>query len=181
MNSGHPDDPTEGSPSGGDHPPHVFVNDPVYQLIKEQSRQDFMERSENWRNQWTTKGIVRMNDYRGLTEVLVETGALLETVKENLTNHRNKFELAVAGYKIRAIEILNDHIERIMANAPEKVVVSLPWPEDHSADYERVIEMLKWSTDTHLELNEHEFATYVLDQWGWQEKFTTTAAMYSGS
>ncbi len=122
-----------------------------------------------------------MNEYRGLTEVLVETGALLGKVEENLANHRQKFEEAVAGYKDKAVQLLQDHVERILADAPEKVVVSLPWPEDHSADYERVIQMLKWSSDTHLELNSHDFATYVLDQWGWQDEFTKTSVMYSGS
>lgn len=135
----------------------------------------------DWRSQFTTEGRRRMTDYRGLTEVLVETGALLATVEENLTNHRQKFEEAMKGYKTKAIHLLEDHITLIMDNAPEKVVVSLPWPEDHSADYERVIAMLKWSTDTHLELSQQDFATYVLDQWGWQEGFSQTYAMYSSS
>ncbi len=135
----------------------------------------------DWRSQWTKKGIMKHSEYRGLTEVLVETGALLATVEENLTNHRQKFEEAMKGYKTKAINLLEDHITLIMDNAPEKVVVSLPWPEDHSADYERVIEMLKWTTDTHLELSEQDFATYVLDQWGWQEGFSQTYAMYSSS
>jgi hypothetical protein len=63
----------------------------------------------------------------------------------------------------------------------EKVFVQLPMPEDHSRDYERVIEMLEWSQDETLELDESEFSTYVLDQWGWQEGFAQTYAMYSGS
>ena len=105
----------------------------------------------------------------------------LAAVQKNHTEHRQKFEEAVAGYKVKAIEILEDHIRRIMANAPEQVVVTLPWPEDHSADYERVIEQLKWSKDTHQLLSEQEFSTYVLDQWGWQKGFSQTYAMYSGS
>lgn len=113
--------------------------------------------------------------------MLLDKSDLLEKIKHNYASHRQKFEDAVEGYKAKAVQLLQDHIERILANAPEKVVVSLPWPEDHSDDYERVIEMLEWSDDEQLELNEHQFATYVLDQWGWQEKFTTTAAMYSGS
>ncbi len=130
---------------------------------------------------WTTKGNVRMNEYRGLTEVLLDKADLLEKVTINHAKHRARFEEAMEGYKTKAIGLLYDHIERIKDNAPEKVFVQLPMPEDHSADYERVIEMLEWSKDDELELNEQEFSTYVLDQWGWQETFSQTYAMYSGT
>jgi hypothetical protein len=150
-----------GSPSWGDHPPHFDLT---------------------WKTQRTRKGIrKRMSEYRGLTEVLLSKEALLEQVRTNYASHRQKFEEAMAGYKDKAIGLLYDHIERIKANAPEKVFVQLPMPEDHSRDYERVIEMLEWSKDDTLELDESEFSTYVLDQWGWQEGFAQTYAMYSGS
>ncbi|KKL88664.1 hypothetical protein LCGC14_1922450 [marine sediment metagenome] len=185
MSSGHPDR-EDGSPSWGDDPPHgEFANDPIYQAEKRRIRGERIRRKHidtDWRSQWTKKGIRRrMTEYRGLTEVLVETGALLETVKENYALHRQKFEEAMDGYKIKVIELLEEHIQRIRDNAPEKVFIQLPMPEDHSKDYERVIEMLKWSGDTHLVLDESEFATYVLDQWGWQEGFSQTYAMYSSS
>lgn len=154
MGSGHPDR-KDGSPSWGDHPPHD--------------------------NNWTTKGIVRMNEYRGLSEVLLSKELLLGQVKANYASHRQKFEEAMVGYKAKAIGLLEEHIQRIKDNAPEKVFVQLPMPEDHSRDYERVIEMLEWSKDEELELNEQDFATYVLDQWGWQEGFAQTYAMYSES
>ncbi len=150
---------------------------------KERLRQEHEHRktTTEWMEHWTPKGIVRMSEYRGLTTVLIDTGKLLARVEENLTNHRQRFEEAVEGYKLKTIEILEDHIERILNNAPERVVVALDWPEDHSSDYERVIEQLKWSKDAVLELNEQEFAMYVLDQWGWQAGFSKTYAMYSSS
>jgi len=171
VDSGLSDDSIGGSPSEADHPPHMTYEGP-----------HGTRATTNWRDQWTKEGItIRMNEYRGLDTVLLDRADLLEKVKHNYASHRQKFEEAVAGYKDAAVQLLQDHVERILANAPEKVVVSLPWPEDHSEDYERVIEMLEWSEDDQLELNEHQFATYVLDQWGWQEGFTKTYAMYSGS
>ena len=121
-----------------------------------------------------------MSEYRGLDTVLLDRGDLLVQVEGNYAKHRDKFEEAMAGYKELALKYLNEQIERIKFNAPEQVIVSLPMPEDHSDDYQRVIEMLKWSEDTTLELNEQEFSTYVLDQWGWQQGFAQTYAMYSG-
>ncbi len=135
----------------------------------------------DWLSQWTKKGIMERSKYRGLTEVLLNKERLLETVRENLATHREKFEEAMDGYKLKAIGLLSEHIQRIRDNAPEKVFIQLPMPEDHSRDYERVIEMLEWSQDDTLELDESEFATYVLDQWGWQEGFAQTYAMYSKS
>ena len=62
------------------------------------------------------------------------------------------------GYKAKAIELLNEHIERIKANAPEMVSVHLAMPSDHSDEYDRVIEMLLWSQDDQLELTDIEFS-----------------------
>lgn len=83
------------------------------------------------------------------------------------------------GYRDKVIEILEDHIDRIKANAPERVSVSLPMPEDHTEDYDRVLAQLAWSLDDELELNEQEFNTYVRDQWGWRDAFAQTYAMYT--
>ena len=181
MSSGHPDAEGRTPFWGDDDPPHTeFANDPVYQREKERIRRKYID--TDWRKQWTKKGIrKRMNEYRGLSEVLLSKEILLEKVRENYLAHRQKFEEAMDGYKVKVVGLLEEHIQRIRDNAPEKVLIQLPMPEDHSSDYERVIEMLEWSKDTELELDEQEFATYVLDQWGWQEGFTQTYAMYSSS
>jgi TRAP-type C4-dicarboxylate transport system substrate-binding protein len=118
---------------------------------------------------------------RGLTLVLVNRDKLLEKVKENRENHRAKFEEAMEGYKRKAIQLLEEHIDRIANNAPERVIVNLPYPVDHTEDYDRVVEQLEWSLDDTLELNEQEFNTYVRDQWGWKQAFQETHTMYSSS
>lgn len=118
---------------------------------------------------------------RGLTTVRVPKARVLEQVKANRDQHRAKFEEAMEGYKQKSIELLEEHIERIKDNAPERVQVSLPLPEDHTDDYDRVIEQLDWSLDDELELNEQEFNTYIRDQWGWKEAFAQTWTMYAGT
>lgn len=119
------------------------------------------------------------DNYRGLSTVLVDKSDILIAIKENRENHRTKFEEAMNGYKERAIELLEEHIQRIRDNAPEQVIVSLPLPEDHTEDYDRVISQLEYSMDERLELNEQEFNQYVRDQWGWQTTFAQTYAMYT--
>ncbi len=116
---------------------------------------------------------------RGLNTVLVDKDQLVVTVRENRAEHRARFDEAMVGYKVKAIELLGEHIERIKANAPEAVSVHLPMPSDHSAEYDRVIQMLIWSQDDQLELSALEFSEYVMDEWGWKAEFTASNALYS--
>lgn len=118
-------------------------------------------------------------DFRGLDEVKVNLIDLSRTVESNLVEHRSVFEKAMEGYKARAIQLLEEHIDRVKNNDPEFVYVSIPMPEDHSADYEQVIELLQWSQDEFLVLSKREFAQYVLDDWGWKKEWTETTAMYT--
>jgi len=122
-----------------------------------------------------------MNQMRGLKTVLVDKEQLIITVRENRDEHRARFDEAMVGYKAKAIELLNEHIERIKANAPEMVSVHLPMPSDHSDEYDRVIQMLIWSQDDQLELSDIEFSEYVMDEWGWKQEWTASNAMYSQS
>jgi hypothetical protein len=121
------------------------------------------------------------NNFRGLSTVLVNRETVLERVKANREDHRAKFEEAIEGYKHRAIELLEEHIDRIRYKGPERVFVSLPWPEDHTEDYDRIVDQLEFSLDDKLELNEQEFNTYVRDEWGWQKNFAETYSMYTQS
>ncbi len=122
---------------------------------------------------------MQMNQMRGLKTVLVDKEQLIVTVTENRDEHRARFDEAMVGYKAKAIELLEEHIGRINANAPEKVEIYLPMPSDHSDDYDRVIQMLMWSQDDQLELSDLEFSEFVLDQWGWKTEWTASNAMYS--
>jgi hypothetical protein len=105
----------------------------------------------------------------------------MEIIQANMEQHREMFMEAMEGYKVKAIELLEAHIERIKTNAPEKVVIQLPMPQDHSDEYETVIGMLKVSIDEELEINRYDFERYVLDQWEWKQAFAETYAAYTQS
>ena len=117
--------------------------------------------------------------YRHLDEVRMRRDDVLDIIKENRDAHREVFEAALEGYKVKAIEILGEHIEKIRANAPERLVFSLPFPEDHSDDYERTILMLEHSLDREILLDADEFARYIMDDWGWKQNWTATVAAYT--
>ena len=55
----------------------------------------------------------------------------------------------------------------------------LPLPENHTRDYERVIQMLERSLDETVSLSETDFRAYVQDDWDWKRAFLTSSAQYS--
>ena len=117
--------------------------------------------------------------YPSMTEVRLAKRAVINQLLENRKVHRQKFEEAMDGYRDEAVRVLEKHIENIKNNEPQQVYLNLPLPEDHSEDYDRAIQMLEWSLDDEVILNQREYSTYIMDDWGWKQDFDSTWAMYS--
>ena len=100
-------------------------------------------------------------------------------LKENRSKHRAIFEEAVEGYRKAAVELLEAHIARIKNGKLERVMVQLPLPEDHTLDYDRVLAMLDMHIEDTIDVEEHDFQSYVLDDWTWKRQFLTSSADYS--
>jgi len=111
--------------------------------------------------------------------VVVQKDKLVETLTANRDAHRAIFEEALEGYKVRSIELLEEHIERIKKGKVERIIVSLPVPEDHTDDYDRALTSLEWSIFDEVELSMREFDQYVRDNWSWKGEFTATTSMYN--
>lgn len=116
-----------------------------------------------------------------MDDITVDKGALLQILRENREQHRALFEEALEGYRKRAIEDLEQHIERIKAGKVEKVFVELPLPQDHTRDYDRVIRMLEMHLGEQIVLDEHTFQNFVEDDWSWTRQFLMSAGRYSES
>lgn len=116
-----------------------------------------------------------------MESVVVRKNEILQAIEKNREKHRAIFEEAVEGYKTRAVEMLEDHIERIKNGKLERVYVVLPEPSDHTADYDRAIAMLKMHVPAEIEIDTNSFANYVLDDWHWKREFLTTNAAYSAT
>ena len=111
--------------------------------------------------------------------VNVKRDMLLEKVKENCANHRSIFEDAQEVYRERMIAELDSMLADATAGRKIRRAVSMPEPEDHTRDYERVLSMLAMSVDDVIELSEHDFARYVMDQWEWNASFALTTTAYA--
>ncbi len=108
----------------------------------------------------------------------MEVGDILDQMVINRGAHRAEFEKAMEGYRIKAIELLEEHIQRIRNDSPEKVHVSLPLPEDHTPEYDKYIDMLERTLDKELLLDEYDFAQYIRDEWEWKKGWTASNALY---
>ena len=114
-----------------------------------------------------------------MKQVTVKKAELRDVVEENRSNHQAMFDEAVEGYRQRAVELLDEHINRIKKGKIEEVFVRLPKPEDHTHDYDRVLMMIEMEVDDQITLTASEFENYVMDYWPWKQEFLATTQFYT--
>lgn len=111
--------------------------------------------------------------------VTVKKEELLAALQENRATHRDIFEEAVDGWRTKAIELLEQRVEEVRKGKMLTVLVQLPVPEDHTADYDRAIRMVTMEVSDEIELDEREFSELVMDDWGWKRQWVQTASAYT--
>lgn len=106
---------------------------------------------------------------------------LIKAITENRAAHRDLFERALEGYRQQAIERLERTIGDLRSGKKQSLMISMPMPQDHTADYDRVIRSLEMTIDPVITLEERDFAMYVMDQWDWKDQFIGSTAQYLDS
>lgn len=116
-----------------------------------------------------------------MQDVQVDKQQLLDVIKRNREQHHEVYLKAWEKYKERVIEELNQRLED--ARHGRKIIthIALPEPEDHTSDYDRVIRMLEMDQRSSIELPEHEFAIYVMDQWDWKRAWLMNTLSYANA
>lgn len=104
---------------------------------------------------------------------------LLEVIRKNRDNHHGIFVDAVKGYHEKMIEILECMKQEVLRGEKVSHRIGIPYPEDHTDDYDTVIRMLELTEDSIVELSQHEFQSYVLDIWDWKQSFRETNRLYT--
>jgi hypothetical protein len=110
--------------------------------------------------------------------VKVAKDEFVTVVTHNREEHRTVFEKALAGYHQRLLRELERRIHDLRRGRAVDVRISMPEPEDHTEDYDRVLTMARMSVDDVIELTAEDFAMYVMDQWHWKRNFAATAGYY---
>lgn len=123
-------------------------------------------------------------DFRpGMDVIRIEKNALLERLNANRAKHIEEYNEAVAGWKIK----LKERVEEIYRNVvtdgdyDSKVDIYLPKPMSYEDDYTTALEKLNLSVDDVFELDDNEFKCFIMDQWKWKQSFTATNASYSNA
>jgi hypothetical protein len=136
-----------------------------------------------------------MNE-KGLTmrKVKVRKHELHSKLVENRAKHVQDYREAVEGYCQQGSELLSTRRTKVFdeislyisdlesGNAVDPktfdVSLDLKKPKSYEKVYDQIIMMVEMSVDDEIELDTHEFACYVMDDWDWKDEFSATTASY---
>lgn len=113
-----------------------------------------------------------------MRDIKVPVEKLREIVQQNRDNHRAIFDKVFGVYQERAETELARLMVDLKSGRNVRLMVTLPAPEDHTEDYDRVLRMLDLSVDTTIALSEEDVAQYVQDDWSWKRQWNATNASY---
>lgn len=108
-----------------------------------------------------------------------DTMELIQRVTSERAKHRKLFEEAVDRYKEKVLVELEEFARRIKAGEQVRIISSLPVPEEHTEDFDRVLDMLQMTTDKQIELDEAQFDCYVRGRWHWMQSFASNTISYT--
>jgi hypothetical protein len=114
-----------------------------------------------------------------MEKVTVKKEELLEKLKANREAHKELFSKAQKVYRQDMIEELDRMLAEAKAGKQIRRAITMPEPQDHTADYNRVIAMVEMSVSPFVELYADDFDKYVMDNWSWSAHALATNTMYA--
>lgn len=111
--------------------------------------------------------------------VSVDRETLIEILKQNLSNHLDVLEAAMAGYRKELVRVAELNVQRAQDGLdPERP--NGHRPRDYSAQYDRALGMLRLSDQATVSLSMQDYARFVEDDWDWSDDFAAATAMFGG-
>jgi hypothetical protein len=104
---------------------------------------------------------------------------LLERLQVNREQHRRVFEEAMEGFRRRLEEELERRLADVRAGRRVELYIHLEPPEDHTKDYDTVIEMVEWCTQDLIVLSRQDFRAFVRDDWQWKRDWVENTTAYT--
>lgn len=114
-----------------------------------------------------------------MDKVTVKTDKLLKTIKKNRKAHRDLFLKAQTVYRQDIIDELDRMLKDAQNGKNIRRSITIPEPQDHTPDYDRVITMLEMSVDKEVKLDSMAFDQYVMDNWSWAAGARGINTMYA--
>ena len=133
---------------------------------------------------------MRLSSHTSIQEIPVEKNRLIAKLQENKETHSRQYKEAMEGFKdavledlAKQIKTLQTWVEKVEASTPEQISKRVPVtcqrPENHTSDYEEVIDMMNWTTEKEVKLSTTDFNAYVRDNWDWRQTFASTHMAYN--
>lgn len=121
------------------------------------------------------------DDLPAMKQVRIKKDKLLAILQKNRAEHRAIFLEAQKAFRAVAIKRLDAQLKAARTGRPFELanLVSLVAPEDHTAEYDRSIQMLEMSVDTEITVDEREFTNYVQDVWNWSRDWAGSNLRYT--
>lgn len=116
-----------------------------------------------------------------MNQVRVKTEELVTRVSANREEHAKLYAQAIKGYRQQAWDWFHEQA-LLAADETAEFQTYFPGerPEDHTNDYDVVLDMLAMSEDQEVTLSATDFRKYVRDEWQWKQAFLTNSAHYLG-
>jgi hypothetical protein len=102
-----------------------------------------------------------------MNTVKVKKEELLSKLQANRNSHRALFLKAQEGYRALVVEALDKALKDAREGREIRTYIRMEAPQDHTSEYDNVIEMLRMSVDDTVELEARDFQCYVMDKWQW--------------
>lgn len=103
---------------------------------------------------------------------------LSKKLKENRTKHIKEYKEALEGYKTKVEKKLEKMLSDHRKGKDVDLYIKLEKPRSYEKDYDRIIEVLEWTTAETVKLTLSEFDKYVRDNWSWTESFKLSNSNY---
>ena len=114
-----------------------------------------------------------------MNEVKVRTSELIAKLLHNRQEHRKLFLAAQKVYRADMIAELDQMLRDAQDGKSIRRTITMPEPQDHTADYDRAITMLGMCVDKTITVQAHEFDQYVMDNWNWKAAALTANTFYA--
>ena len=119
-----------------------------------------------------------MLDDFGKSQITVKKQDLLDKLYANRKAHTEALEIALVGYREKSISKLKKMLKAAEAGEKFDTKTGLPVPEDHTKEYDRVIQMMEMSVADTVTITESMFRQYVQDEWSWAESWKMSNSGY---
>lgn len=113
----------------------------------------------------------------GIPDLKYPKEQLLEKLKANREKHAADFKAAMKEY-YKATQAACKRVLDMLESGKEvnhaQVLKNLTRPVDQTKHYDRIIEMLSFTSVDQIELSQEVFTQIVLDEWDWKSSYEAT-------